>query len=168
MLKKQIMHEWIQSGRRAIERSLLKALIRSCSKDKDNQTEWEDLLTVLRLFNKWMAQYELPESTSQGSVDDHSMTVKYVRPVQYPTHDQITLHQWIQGGRSALEYAKMDAMQYCSAEFILECDCIKKFDTLMQAYDEYLKQYELPRPIDQHSIIHASADNDPAISNADQ
>jgi hypothetical protein len=168
MLKKQIMHQWIQYGRRAIERSLFKALIRSCSQDQHNPMEWEELLTVLRLFNKWMAQYELPESTPQGNVDDHSGTVKDVRHVQYPTHDQIRLHEWIQGGRSAIEYAKMDAMQYCDAEYILECDCIKKFDTVMQAFDECLKQYELPRPIDQHSIIHASAANDPAISNADQ
>jgi hypothetical protein len=157
------MHQWIQFGRRAIERSLLKALIRSLPKNQDNQTEWEELQTVLQLFNKWMPQYELPEPRPPLNVDEHGRIIQYVQQ-----NDQITLHEWIECGRTALFYARMDVLQYCHDEPQIEFDHVKKMDTLINDYNECLKHYELPRNIHLKAIINQPAANDPACSNTDQ
>jgi nucleoid-associated protein YejK len=70
MLNKQIMHQLIKSGRQAIEYSMLNAVIRPRTLTPADAIELEELKKLHDLYNKWMAQYELPKTGSLTKGND--------------------------------------------------------------------------------------------------
>ncbi len=66
------MHQWIQSGRQAIERSLLSVLLRTHPLSPADDAELQELHLLIDLYNKWMAQYELPTVMDLDAANDHT------------------------------------------------------------------------------------------------
>jgi len=74
MLNKLKMHGLIKSGRCAIEYSLLGVIIRPRALTADDETELAEITTLLHSYNKWMAQYELPDIINLNAANDQINT----------------------------------------------------------------------------------------------
>ena len=72
MLNKQEMHSLIQSGRSAIERSMLAVLLRTHPLSPSDDAELQELHLLIDLYNKWMAQYELPTVMDLDAANDQT------------------------------------------------------------------------------------------------
>ena len=71
MLNKQEMHSLIQSGRSAIERSMLAVLLRTHPLSPSDDAELQELHKLIDLYNKWMKQYELANFIHLAASNDH-------------------------------------------------------------------------------------------------
>jgi len=72
MIKRKQMQADIQSGRRAIESALLLVYIRPRSLTVEDEAEADDLIVLLKKYNKWMAQYEIPKLDASAANDEHA------------------------------------------------------------------------------------------------